>query len=93
MLAEPFGTAEHLVGWLRAAAARMPEDRALLVTAPSGDPSSTRTSSGSRGWYGSTAGTAWSRWPSPAATRTRPRAYGAAAPWARSASPCSRPPG
>ncbi|MFJ4332321.1 MULTISPECIES: sirohydrochlorin chelatase [unclassified Streptomyces] len=38
VLAEPFGTAEHLVGWLRAAATRVPEDRALLVTAPSGDP-------------------------------------------------------
>lgn len=38
VLAEPFGTAEHLVGWLRAAASRVPEDRALLVTAPSGDP-------------------------------------------------------
>ncbi|MFE2460506.1 sirohydrochlorin chelatase [Streptomyces sp. NPDC059402] len=38
VLAEPFGTAEHLVGWLRAAAARVPEDRALLVSAPSGDP-------------------------------------------------------
>ncbi|CAL9483642.1 sirohydrochlorin chelatase [Streptomyces sp. enrichment culture] len=38
VLAEPFGTAEHLVGWLRAAATRVPEDRALLVTAPPGDP-------------------------------------------------------
>ncbi|WP_308408247.1 sirohydrochlorin chelatase, partial [Streptomyces mayonensis] len=38
VLAEPFGTAEHLVGWLRAAATRVPDDRALLVTAPSGDP-------------------------------------------------------
>ncbi|WP_217164627.1 sirohydrochlorin chelatase [Streptomyces sp. AC512_CC834] len=38
VLAEPFGTAEHLVGWLRAAATRVPEDGALLVTAPSGDP-------------------------------------------------------
>ncbi|MFJ6073833.1 sirohydrochlorin chelatase [Streptomyces sp. NPDC093065] len=38
VLAEPFGTAEHLVGWLRAAATRAPRDRALLVTAPSGDP-------------------------------------------------------
>ncbi|MER7961806.1 sirohydrochlorin chelatase [Streptomyces ardesiacus] len=38
VLAEPFGTAEHLVGWLRAAASRVPGDRALLVTAPSGDP-------------------------------------------------------
>jgi hypothetical protein len=38
VLAEPFGTAEHLVGWLRAAATRVPENRALLVAAPSGDP-------------------------------------------------------
>ncbi|NHI09197.1 hypothetical protein STPH2_4563 [Streptomyces sp. KO7888] len=38
VLAEPFGTTGHLVGWLRAAASRAPEDRALLVTAPSGDP-------------------------------------------------------
>lgn len=38
VLAEPFGTAEHLVGWLRAVASRLPVDRALLVTAPSGDP-------------------------------------------------------
>lgn len=38
VLAEPFGTADHLVGWLRAAAARVGGDRALLVTAPSGDP-------------------------------------------------------
>lgn len=38
VLAEPFGTAQHLVGWLRAAAGRVPEDSALLVTAPSGDP-------------------------------------------------------
>ncbi|PPS90900.1 sirohydrochlorin chelatase [Streptomyces sp. MH60] len=38
VLAEPFGTAEHLIGWLRAAATRVQEDRALLVTAPSGDP-------------------------------------------------------
>ncbi|WP_282088072.1 sirohydrochlorin chelatase [Streptomyces tendae] len=38
VLAEPFGTTGHLVGWLRAAASRVPEDRALLVTAPSGDP-------------------------------------------------------
>lgn len=38
VLAEPFGTAQHLVGWLRAAAVRVPEDSALLVTAPSGDP-------------------------------------------------------
>ncbi|MEU9206257.1 cobalamin biosynthesis protein CbiX [Streptomyces sp. NPDC048332] len=38
MLAEPFGTAQHLVAWLRAAAGRVPETSALLVTAPSGDP-------------------------------------------------------
>ncbi|MFJ3025530.1 sirohydrochlorin chelatase [Streptomyces tendae] len=38
VLAEPFGTTGHLVGWLRAAASRVPEDRALLVTAPCGDP-------------------------------------------------------
>ncbi|MGC9494733.1 sirohydrochlorin chelatase [Streptomyces sp. WG7] len=38
VLAEPFGTTEHLTGWLRAAATRVPETSALLVTAPSGDP-------------------------------------------------------
>lgn len=38
VLAGPFGTAGHLVGWLRAAAARVPDEAALLVTAPSGDP-------------------------------------------------------
>ncbi|MFJ7416122.1 cobalamin biosynthesis protein CbiX [Streptomyces sp. NPDC098077] len=38
VLAEQFGTAQHLVGWLRAAAGRVPEDSAVLVTAPSGDP-------------------------------------------------------
>ncbi|QEU88127.1 hypothetical protein [Streptomyces viridosporus] len=38
VLAEPFGTADHLVGWLRAAASRVAADKALLVTAPSGDP-------------------------------------------------------
>ncbi|MGZ2358033.1 cobalamin biosynthesis protein CbiX [Streptomyces sp. 372A] len=38
LLAEPFGTAQHLVAWLRAAAGRAPADAALLVTAPSGDP-------------------------------------------------------
>ncbi|MFB7559706.1 sirohydrochlorin chelatase [Streptomyces brevispora] len=38
VLAEPFGTAQHLVGWLRAAAGRVPETSALLVTAPTGDP-------------------------------------------------------
>ncbi|MFI6950081.1 cobalamin biosynthesis protein CbiX [Streptomyces sp. NPDC050422] len=38
VLAEPFGTAQHLVAWLRAAAGRVSADSALLVTAPSGDP-------------------------------------------------------
>ncbi|MFJ2092880.1 sirohydrochlorin chelatase [Streptomyces sp. NPDC087901] len=38
VLAEPFGTAQHLVAWLRAAAGKVPETSALLVTAPSGDP-------------------------------------------------------
>ncbi|MFE6760898.1 cobalamin biosynthesis protein CbiX [Streptomyces sp. NPDC057689] len=38
LLAEPFGTAQHLVAWLRAAAGRVPADSALLVAAPTGDP-------------------------------------------------------
>ncbi|MGW9712067.1 sirohydrochlorin chelatase [Streptomyces albidoflavus] len=38
VLAEPFATTAHLVGWLRTLATRVPDDRALLVTAPSGDP-------------------------------------------------------
>nr|WSW65115.1 cobalamin biosynthesis protein CbiX [Streptomyces sp. NBC_00995] len=38
VLAEPFGTAQHLVAWLRAAAVRVPDTAALLVTAPAGDP-------------------------------------------------------
>ncbi len=38
VLAEPFGTAEHLVGWLRAAANRLAPEAALLVTAPVGGP-------------------------------------------------------
>ncbi|MFI8855619.1 cobalamin biosynthesis protein CbiX [Streptomyces prasinus] len=38
VLAQPFGTAGHLVGWLRAAASRVAADKALLVAAPSGDP-------------------------------------------------------
>ncbi|GGV78791.1 sirohydrochlorin chelatase [Streptomyces thermodiastaticus] len=38
VLAGPFGTQDHLVGWLRAAAARVAGDTALLVTAPSGGP-------------------------------------------------------
>lgn len=38
VLAEPFGTSQHLVAWLRAAAGRIPADSALLLTAPSGDP-------------------------------------------------------
>jgi len=37
VLSEPFGTAQHLVGWLRAAAERVPHDAALLVAAPAGD--------------------------------------------------------
>ncbi|QMU69564.1 cobalamin biosynthesis protein CbiX [Streptacidiphilus sp. P02-A3a] len=38
-LAEPFGSTEHLVGWLRAAAGRgAAADRALLLTAPAADP-------------------------------------------------------
>lgn len=37
LLAEPFGTTEHLTGWLRAAASRVPAEDALLVTAPAGD--------------------------------------------------------
>ncbi|KQX79557.1 cobalamin biosynthesis protein CbiX [Streptomyces clavifer] len=38
LLAEPFGTSQHLIAWLRAAANRTPETSALLVTAPVGDP-------------------------------------------------------
>ena len=38
VLAEPFGTAQHLVGWLRAAANQVPVEAGLLVTAPSGGP-------------------------------------------------------
>ncbi|MFF2327375.1 MULTISPECIES: sirohydrochlorin chelatase [unclassified Streptomyces] len=38
VLAEPFGTSQHLIGWLRAAAGRTPDESALLITAPSGDP-------------------------------------------------------
>jgi len=38
VLAEPFGTSQHLVGWLRAAAERVPASTALLVTAPASDP-------------------------------------------------------
>ncbi|MEU0937304.1 cobalamin biosynthesis protein CbiX [Embleya sp. NPDC005971] len=38
VLAEPFATCVHLVGWLRAAARRAPADAALLITAPGGDP-------------------------------------------------------
>ncbi|THA71107.1 cobalamin biosynthesis protein CbiX [Streptomyces sp. A0958] len=38
LLTEPFGTAQHLVAWLRAAAGRVPAGSGLLVTAPSGDP-------------------------------------------------------
>ncbi|MGW5799916.1 cobalamin biosynthesis protein CbiX [Streptomyces bacillaris] len=36
LLAEPFGTDRHLIAWLRAAANRVPETSALLVTAPTG---------------------------------------------------------
>ncbi|MFD7068625.1 sirohydrochlorin chelatase [Streptomyces sp. NPDC059913] len=38
LLTEPFGTAQHLTAWLRAAAGRAPGTAALLVTAPAGDP-------------------------------------------------------
>ncbi|MGC5341827.1 cobalamin biosynthesis protein CbiX [Streptomyces sp. DT171] len=38
LLTEPFGTAQHLTGWLRAAAGRVSDTSALLVTAPAGDP-------------------------------------------------------
>ncbi|MCX4791035.1 MULTISPECIES: cobalamin biosynthesis protein CbiX [unclassified Streptomyces] len=38
VLAEPFGTSQYLIGWLRAAAGRVPATSALLVTAPAGDP-------------------------------------------------------
>ncbi|WP_078962762.1 cobalamin biosynthesis protein CbiX [Streptomyces sp. TP-A0875] len=38
VLADPFGTTGHLVGWLRAAAGRVPAEAALLITAPCGDP-------------------------------------------------------
>ncbi|MFF8594886.1 sirohydrochlorin chelatase [Streptomyces sp. NPDC015220] len=38
VLAEPFGTADHLIGWLRAAATRVAGDKALLLTAPTGGP-------------------------------------------------------
>nr|WP_255519129.1 cobalamin biosynthesis protein CbiX [Kitasatospora sp. SID7827] len=37
-VAEPFGDAGHLVGWLRAAASTAPAEAALLLTAPGGDP-------------------------------------------------------
>lgn len=38
VLAEPFGTSQHLIGWLRAVAGRTPDTAALLVTAPAGGP-------------------------------------------------------
>ncbi|MFB6888001.1 sirohydrochlorin chelatase [Kitasatospora sp. NPDC056327] len=38
LLTEPFGTAGHLIGWLRATANRLPQEAALVVAAPSGDP-------------------------------------------------------
>ncbi|MGW4805491.1 cobalamin biosynthesis protein CbiX, partial [Kitasatospora sp. NPDC004272] len=37
-VADPFGDAGHLTGWLRAAAATVPDAAALLLTAPGGDP-------------------------------------------------------
>nr|WP_223244838.1 cobalamin biosynthesis protein CbiX [Streptomyces sp. CBMA156] len=37
-VAEPFGDAGHLVGWLRAAASTVHAEAALLLTAPGGDP-------------------------------------------------------
>ncbi|WP_431038303.1 sirohydrochlorin chelatase [Streptomyces sp. P6-2-1] len=38
LLARPFGTQDHLTGWLRSAATRVEADRAVLLTAPSGGP-------------------------------------------------------
>ncbi|MGW4230723.1 cobalamin biosynthesis protein CbiX [Streptomyces sp. NPDC004980] len=38
LLTEPFGTTQHLIAWLRAAANRAPGTSALLVTAPAGGP-------------------------------------------------------
>ncbi|MGA4545845.1 cobalamin biosynthesis protein CbiX [Uniformispora flossi] len=37
-VADPLGTVDHLVGWLRAAASRLDPDSALLLAAPGGDP-------------------------------------------------------
>ncbi|MEU8137382.1 cobalamin biosynthesis protein CbiX [Streptodolium elevatio] len=37
VLADGFGTTEHLTGWLRAAASRVPAEHGLLVAAPAGD--------------------------------------------------------
>jgi hypothetical protein len=37
VLSEPFGTTGHLIGWLRAAASRVPVDAAALIVAPTGD--------------------------------------------------------
>nr|WP_223183080.1 MULTISPECIES: cobalamin biosynthesis protein CbiX [unclassified Streptomyces] len=37
-VAEAFGTATHLTGWLRTAAHTRPDDTALLLAAPAGDP-------------------------------------------------------
>lgn len=37
-LAEPFGTPDHLVSWLRAAGRKVPDDEAILITAAAADP-------------------------------------------------------
>jgi sirohydrochlorin cobaltochelatase len=37
-LAEPFGTPDHLVSWLRAACRKHPDDEAILITAAAADP-------------------------------------------------------
>jgi hypothetical protein len=36
-MAPPFGTADHLVGWLRAVCRRVPAEHAVLIAAPSAD--------------------------------------------------------
>jgi sirohydrochlorin ferrochelatase len=38
VLAEPFGTPDHLVSWLRAACRTHPDDTAILIAAPAADP-------------------------------------------------------
>jgi sirohydrochlorin cobaltochelatase len=38
VLAEPFGTPDHLVSWLRAACRTHPSDTAILIAAPAADP-------------------------------------------------------